>query len=202
MLRKKRSRLLSKVHRQVFLQTTVYSGTKPQKTRHWPAAFIDLSEQIPSRLQTSSGSICWRSISMIAGTYSSTKLVHDAFRVPGSMLQSFSSASMISCWQHHSHRCQITNSENIKSKWTEMTVSEQTKQVWIQLPTYADNVALPAFTRHCCSNQLISPARWAHSSKPATAGLTPMLRQSHAGSDRQTDGRTPYRFINPAPHTM
>jgi len=202
MLRKKGQDYCQKYIDKFFYKQQSTVAQSHKNTRHWPAAFIDLSEQIPSRLQTSSGSICWRSISMIAGTYSSTKLVHDAFRVPGSMLQSFSSASMISCWQHHSHRCQITNSENIKSKWTEMTVSEQTKQVWIQLPTYADNVALPAFTRHCCSNQLISPARWAHSSKPATAGLTPMLRQSHAGSDRQTDGRTPCRFINPAPHTM
>jgi len=34
--------------------------------------------------------------------------------------------------------------------------------------TYADNVALPAFARRCCSNRSISPARRAHSSKPAT----------------------------------
>jgi len=32
--------------------------------------------------------------------------------------------------------------------------------------TYADNVALPAFARRCCSNRSISPACRAHSSKP------------------------------------
>jgi len=39
--------------------------------------------------------------------------------------------------------------------------------------TYADNVALPAFVCHCCSNRsiLVSPAGRAHSSKPAAAAL-------------------------------
>ena len=75
-----------------------------------------------------------------------------------------------------------------------------------QQPTYADNVPLPAFARRCRSNRSISHARAApqqlipllqvraHSSKPAAAGL---LVWTHAG----TDGRTPCRFINPAPHT-
>jgi len=43
------------------------------------------------------------------------------------------------------------------------------------------------------------PVRWAHSSKPAVEAL---LLCNHAGTDRRTDGRTPYRFIDPAPHTM
>ena len=59
------------------------------------------------------------------------------------------------------------------------------RQVYIQMrhqkvhgqpPTYADNVALPAFAR-----------RRAHSSKPAAAGL---LLWAHAGTDRQTDGHS------------
>ena len=40
------------------------------------------------------------------------------------------------------------------------------KQVCVKLSTNADNVALPAFTLGCCSSRLISPACWAHSSKP------------------------------------
>ena len=28
------------------------------------------------------------------------------------------------------------------------------------------------------------------------------LQQLANGTDRQTDGRTPYRYIDPAPHTM
>jgi len=74
----------------------------------------------------------------------------------------------------------------------------QQQQVCVQLPTYADNVALPAFARRarrCCSNRSISPARRAHSSEPAAAGL---LLWAHAG----TDGRTPYSFTDPVPHTM
>ena len=45
----------------------------------------------------------------------------------------------------------------------------QLKQVCVQLPTYADNVALPAFGCHCCSNGSISPAHQAYSSKPAAS---------------------------------
>ena len=43
------------------------------------------------------------------------------------------------------------------------------------------------------------PNPWTTLSKPAAAGL---LLRARAGTDRQTDGRTPYRFIYPAPHTM
>jgi len=54
-------------------------------------------------------------------------------------------------------------------------------------------------TRHCpphgsCSNRSISPARRAHSSKPAAAGL---LLCARAGSDHRT---TAYRFTDPASH--
>jgi len=41
----------------------------------------------------------------------------------------------------------------------------------------------------------ISLARWAHSSKPAGAGFAAV---AHAG----TDERTPYRYIDPALHTI
>ena len=37
----------------------------------------------------------------------------------------------------------------------------------VQLPSYADNASLPAFSRRCCSSRAISPTRRAHSSKPA-----------------------------------
>ena len=48
--------------------------------------------------------------------------------------------------------------------------SWHTQQVCIQLPTYTDSVALPAFTCCCCSNRSIYPVCRAHSSKPAVAG--------------------------------
>ena len=68
-----------------------------------------------------------------------------------------------------------------------------TTNLCVRLRTYADNVALPAFARRrCCSNRSISPARRAHSSKPEAAGLLPL---AHAGTDRQTDGRTSYCFV-------
>ena len=66
--------------------------------------------------------------------------------------------------------------------------------------TYGDNVAGPAFTgRAAKSNQPISPACQAHSSKPTAAAL---LSWSHAGTDVRTDGRTPDRCIDPARRTM
>ena len=75
------------------------------------------------------------------------------------------------------------------------------KQDCVPLPTYADNVVLPAFagrTPCCCvpcSNQLISPASqacsckpaagWAHSSKPAAVDLL-LWAQTYRSMD--TDG--------------
>jgi len=65
---------------------------------------------------------------------------------------------------------------------------------------YANNVALPAFARRFCSNRSITPARRAHTSnlQQRVYCCEPMLGQT----DRQTDGRTPYRFINPALHII
>ena len=57
--------------------------------------------------------------------------------------------------------------------------------------TYDDNVAGPAFTgRAAKSNQPISPACQAHSSKPTAAAL---LSWSHAGTDVRTDARQMHR---------
>ena len=47
---------------------------------------------------------------------------------------------------------------------------------------------MPAFARHCCSNQSISPACRAHSSKPTTYCCS--------GRMGQTDRRTLYRFTD------
>ena len=45
------------------------------------------------------------------------------------------------------------------------------KQVCVQLPTYADNVALPAFARRCCSNLMpAAPQQQTCSSAFAAAG--------------------------------
>ena len=59
-------------------------------------------------------------------------------------------------------------------------IPSQTSLCCVQIPTYADKVALPAFSQ----NRPISPARQAHSSKPAAAGL---LLWFMLGVDRQTD---------------
>jgi len=53
-----------------------------------------------------------------------------------------------------------------------------------------------AAERQPCSSRSMSPARRAHSSKPAAAGL-PLW--AHAGTDRRTDTTLLHR---PAPHTM
>jgi len=66
-------------------------------------------------------------------------------------------------------------------------VYPHTEQVCVQLPTYADNVALPTFTCHCyCvlgSYRSTSPASGARSRKPAAVDL---LLWESAGTDRQT----------------
>ena len=53
---------------------------------------------------------------------------------------------------------------------------------------------MPAFARHCCSNQSISPACRAHSSKPTTCCCS--------GRMGQTDRRTLYRFTDRALQIM
>jgi len=70
------------------------------------------------------------------------------------------------------------------------TVRYRRRQIYAQLPTSADNVALPAFAaahraveRRPCSSRSISPARRAHSSKPVTAAC------GGRQTDRQTDRR-------------
>ena len=71
------------------------------------------------------------------------------------------------------------------------------EQICVQLPTHADNVALPAFARRWpCSSRSISPACMAHGSKPTAASL---LLWALLG---QTDGRTLDRCIDPAPRSM
>jgi len=54
------------------------------------------------------------------------------------------------------------------------------------LPTYADNVALPAFARRtrCRSTRSTSRARWAHSSKTCSSGFAAVRPRW----DRQMDG--------------
>ena len=52
--------------------------------------------------------------------------------------------------------------------------------------------------RRPCSNRSISPTRRAHSSKHAARCCSGRMGQT----DRRTHGRTPYRFMDPAPHTM
>ena len=73
-----------------------------------------------------------------------------------------------------------------------VSTSCQTERVCVQLPTSAVNVALLAFAaqRRSCSNRSISPARRAHSSKPASAECG---RQTMEQTDGQTDGRTDTR---------
>jgi len=75
------------------------------------------------------------------------------------------------------------------------------KRVCVRLPTSADNVTLPAFAAdcrarsRCCraahGGQTISTGRRAHGSKPAAAACGGQMMG-------QTDGRTLYRYIDPA----
>ena len=52
--------------------------------------------------------------------------------------------------------------------------------------------------RRCCGNRLISVT----GSKPAARSYSGRMGQVDRRTDRRTNGWTPYRFIDPAPHTM
>jgi len=74
-------------------------------------------------------------------------------------------------------------------------MTSSSKQVHVQLPTYADNVALPAYPparrRCCCNRSNLLPVG------PTAANLQ---EQAHAGTDRRLCRQTPYRFIDAAHH--
>ena len=59
---------------------------------------------------------------------------------------------------------------------------------------------------HCespCSSRSISPACWANSGKPAAASLQLWTHpRTDRWTDRQMDGQTPYRYIEPAVHAV
>ena len=92
----------------------------------------------------------------------------------------------------------------------------ETKQVCVQLPTSADDVALPAFVddRRPCSNPSISRDRWARAFAAERRAAVPLgagrchiscpsgpqqqtrrsgVRRPQDGTDRQTDGQTDRR---------
>jgi len=80
-----------------------------------------------------------------------------------------------------------------------------------QLPTSADNVALPAFAaaRRAAARLLLTahPPRVKQSINiSCPPGQRQQTRSSSTrlpnGTDRQTDGQTPDSCIDPAPHTM
>ena len=84
-------------------------------------------------------------------------------------------------------------------------------QVCVQLPTYAVNVALPAFAvaAPCCCGagraayvRYLLPAGPTAANPPHAAAAGEWERQAVGGTDRQTDRRTTYRYIYPPPHTM
>ena len=62
------------------------------------------------------------------------------------------------------------------------------------------NITLPAFAaQRRCLQQISTDTRYAASAQQQTSRASLLL--SIDGTDRQTDGRTPDRFIVPAPHT-
>jgi len=88
------------------------------------------------------------------------------------------------------------------------------KQVRAQLPTSAVNVTLLAFAaeRRAAAPLLVGVRRLPRPAPPLSidiSGLHDAQQQSHRtprlrsdfGTDRQTDGRTHDRFIDPAQHT-
>ena len=71
-------------------------------------------------------------------------------------------------------------------------IDGKNRQACVLLPTYANNVALPAFARRCCSisqQSIDISCRRAHSSKPAAAACCDRMGQT----ERQTDARQLHR---------
>ena len=66
----------------------------------------------------------------------------------------------------------------------------------ISHPTYADNEALPAFASRCCNSRSLSPP--GPQQRTCSSGLAVV----GPCCGRQTDGRTPYRFVDPVPHII
>jgi len=68
------------------------------------------------------------------------------------------------------------------------------------LRTLADSVALPAFAaeRRAAARLRLTAGPPTAANPHAAAGCGGQMGQT----DRQTDGRTPYRSTEPAPHTM
>jgi len=79
------------------------------------------------------------------------------------------------------------------------TYSLADEQVFVQIPTYADNLVLPAFVRRTPLLQKSIVISCLPGTKQQT-GRT-LLKQAK-GTDRRADGRTPYRFTDRTPHTM
>jgi len=83
-------------------------------------------------------------------------------------------------------------------------------QVYVQLLTPANTVALPAFDRRtprCCATVLQRPAaalidRDLLPDEPTSANLSSGVRWANRTDRRQTNRRTPDSCIDPAPNTM
>ena len=76
----------------------------------------------------------------------------------------------------------------------------------VQLPTYADNVALPAFAgraavRRAAIDRYLLPAI-PQQQTCGTGCCGPRLGQTEGQTDRRTDGRKHVRCIDPASHSM
>ena len=86
-------------------------------------------------------------------------------------------------------------------------VPNEKKQACLKLPTSADNVALPAFAAECraaalccCGAGGAEIDRYLPPIRPTASN--PPHADAAGKCDRESERRTPYRYIDPAPHTM
>jgi len=99
------------------------------------------------------------------------------------------------CMSHANHVCKYDLPRI--NKW-------QYQQVCVQLPTYADNVALPAFARRTplLQQSINISCPPGSQQQTCTSGFAAVRPCWDRQTDRRTDRRTPYGFIEPAPHIM
>jgi len=97
-------------------------------------------------------------------------------------------------WQlHTSTACHTATS------WQHLAMNK--KRVCVQLPTYSDNVAMLAFFSLQQSIHISCPTG-PQQQQTCSRGFAAVGPRWDRQAGKRTDGWTPYRFINPAPHTM
>jgi len=98
-------------------------------------------------------------------------------------------------------RCSRHQTDPVDNRVTDLVMRRPQKQVCVQPRPLAVNTALPAFAAERRAAPRATAAQLTASRRPNCIKAAPPLFQP-GQIDEQTDGRTPYCYIDPASHTM